>query len=277
MKNYNKIHLAEEAISDTGSNIASGITLETLATVKNKGVNVYINMFTLYRNFTNCLEGNSETKIKFFKSAIDTNEIYKQFLLDSEIFLEAILELGFKPIVYIPNYKKIKSNWTNVREVNDFKGLKYFIMLTETGVVEQFKDKFKDAVIETTHKLPYNKDMFIITHIGLDLLNYVKQNDVKLLESHTGIIKYKNAWNSKYYKIGKHTMTIIPFNSLLYQIFGDSYMIKPQNMKLRKLIYEMAIKNKWYDSMTSDNILSFIKRKDSILGKDLSSLKINIF
>lgn len=277
MKNYNNIHLAEEAISDIGCNIASGIVLETLATEKNKGVNIYINMFTLYRNFTSCLEGNSETKIKFFKSAIDTNEIYKQFLLDSEVFLEGILELGFKPIVYIPNYKKVRKNWTNVRDINEFKGVKHFIMLTEAGVIKQFKDKFKDAVIETTHILPYSKDMFIITHIGLDLLNYPKNNDVKLLESHTGSIKYIDGWFSKYHKISNFNMSILPFNSLLYQLLGDNFMIKPQNIKLRKRIYDIAISMKWFQNMTSENVLSTIKRSDFILGREIENLRYKVY
>ena len=274
----NKIRLSESGTHTTGCNISSGIILDTLATEKNKTVDIYINMLTLYRNFVDTLEADTNTKILFFKSSIDINTIYNKFLDDTTIFLEAIMELGFNPIVFIPTYKKLKKRWSNFKELNDFKSIHYFIHLTETGVIKQFKDRFKNVVIDIDYKLPYNKDMFIMTHIAFDLLNYIKHRDIKLIESHTGKIKKYDEFFTKYHKLGKYVMSVMPFNEILLQIYGDSAnLLTSQNIKVRRRIYDILINSKVYHNVTSDNVISIIKRRDPQLGNDIADMYKHIY
>ena len=273
----NDINIVEEALHETGCNIVSGVILDTLATMSKKGIDVYLNVYTLYRNFVSCVEGDAETKIKMFKSVIKTRHIQDTFILDSKLLLEAILELGFNPIPYIPDYKEVRKRFKNIRELNDFKGVKFFIMSSESDASKMFKKEFSNVTINTTHKIPHSKDMSIVTHIGMDLLNYTKYDDVTLIESHTGTKKKKDLWYTKYFKISNNNLSIMPFNSLVYQLLGDSTMVKPQNIKLRKHIYKIAIEKHWYADMSVVATFSSIKSRDVILAMDIEKLKTKLY
>jgi len=268
--------LDTDAISTLGCNIATGIILENIADKDIKGKIYYLNIKTLYRNYINCLSGKTDDKVRLLKNKSLLNKVYDGFIEDTKIVVDAIINMGMEPVLYNPDYKEVtkfyNKRYNNFKSYDDFTGVKYFILITEERAIFKVMELFKGVVKKTTHKLPYFKDMFITSHIGLDLLNYVNKRDVILLESHTGVMKKYDMWYTKYHKIGKLPMNVFPFTELLYVILGDDNFIRPLNIKIRKEIHKVAINNGWYTSMDGKNIINLIRKYDITLGNEIKSL-----
>jgi len=104
----------------------------------------------------------------------------------------------------------------------------------------------------------------ILTHIPVDLLSYPHFKELSLLESHTGAIKPKNLWYTKFHN-GKELMEI-PFMASTLQIFGDNETFRPAKMSLRKHVLATAIKYKWSFLTTRDKVRFNL---DSIEDRDI--------
>jgi hypothetical protein len=94
----------------------------------------------------------------------------------------------------------------------------------------------------------------IMTHQPYDLLSYTHFNKLDLLESHTGILKPRHLWYTKYMSIMTEDMSILPFHKKLLYIFGDRTLIQPMNIKLRKTILELARNYNWTSMTTLDKV-----------------------
>lgn len=90
----------------------------------------------------------------------------------------------------------------------------------------------------------------LLSHVPWDLLSYGKFKRLDLLESHTGVIKTRKDWNSKYYRIPNKDMSFLPFWEYLLATFGDGVMFKPSPMKERLELYEAMLKKKVHPLMT---------------------------
>jgi hypothetical protein len=93
----------------------------------------------------------------------------------------------------------------------------------------------------------------MLSHHVWDLLTYEKFNTLDLLESHTGVLKKKAMWYTKYF--GGADNPPMPFHRKLYYIFGDKDTLKPVNVNLRKTIKELAEKKKWSGVTTIDKVM----------------------
>ncbi len=108
------------------------------------------------------------------------------------------------------------------------------------------KLKKEDDIQHFSNDIKYNKEDLglIFTHVPWDLLssrNFIK---LDLLESHTGLIKTRKSWNSKYYKMpGDRDMSFLPFiEHLLADVFGDNIMFSPAPINIRIEIFDMLKK-----------------------------------
>lgn len=111
--------------------------------------------------------------------------------------------------------------------------------------------------------------VLIHTHFPIDLTtrSYTK---LSLLESHTGAIKDKSKWYTKYYN-GKELVQI-PFREDFLYIFGDSYMFHPLSNVYRKTLLELAKKYNWSFATSRDKIVYGLQTlKDKHLGETLRS------
>lgn len=122
------------------------------------------------------------------------------------------------------------------------------LVLHHFGKVD-FLKIFKSEIKSVNHS-----KALIITHVAHDLLSFNNFSELHLLESHTGILKKKHQWYTKYTD-GK-TLTMLPFNKGLLQVFGDSETFRPFPIKTRQSIVELANKNKWTPATTKDKIVS---------------------
>lgn len=263
------VQLDIDAISTYGCNIASGVIIEKFALTKLTKFKYLVNSITLFRNFVNCLSGTSLDTINIFKSGMARVELLNSFISDTKIFIEAVLSLGIDLVIYVPDYSKVKSKYFNFRSLEENSGLKFHMRVLEEEVGRLLLENFTKIVVKYKHKLPYTKDMYITTHIAMDLLSYTSYRNVKLIESHTAETKTKELWYTKYYKLPKKDMSIFPFNEALYFVLGDQNYIKPHNIKVRKLLYTIGIKSKWSSGMDNLRLVTSIAKQDVVLGKEI--------
>lgn len=111
----------------------------------------------------------------------------------------------------------------------------------------------------------------ILTHYPVDLLNRYNFQALSLLESHTGAIKPPQMWYTKL-KDGAD-LKIIPFDRMTIQMFGDKVHFTPMPIKIRKTVYNLAVKDKWTALSTKDKLIhSITMNRDpalEVLVKDL--------
>lgn len=109
----------------------------------------------------------------------------------------------------------------------------------------------------------------IHTHLPYDLTTRSYESPF-LLESHTGAIKGRNLWYTKYYR-GKE-LAQIPFREDFLIIFGDSYMFSPLGQAYRKNLMELAEKYNWSFATTREKIIySLDSLKDKFMAEKLKS------
>ena len=96
----------------------------------------------------------------------------------------------------------------------------------------------------------------VMTHYAVDLLSAKRFRSMDLLESHTGVLKKFNTWYTKYFN-GKELM-MIPFNEHLIKFFGDNDLIVPFHFKVRRVIQEVAERNKWNYATSMSKVRSDI-------------------
>lgn len=118
---------------------------------------------------------------------------------------------------------------------------------TTQYTVEHFKLKIK--VKEK------NLKGIILTHFPIDLLVYTEFKSLLLLESHTGVIKDRSLWYTKYFN-GNKTEGInrIPFTEKFLQIFGDKETFSPMNQKFREDLLALAKRYNWTYLTTDDKV-----------------------
>ena len=104
-----------------------------------------------------------------------------------------------------------------------------------------------------------------------DLLSHKNFYSLDLIESHTGLVKTKHEFYTKYYN-GKE-LQMIPFAKIFIYVFGDKDMFSPMNIKVRKGIIQLATENRWTQFTTRDKLRNDInKLKDFYLRDVLLSL-----
>lgn len=225
-----------------------------------KAKTIWINLRTLFRNIYGSLPSEEA------RGVIPLD--YADVIEDEIQNLRAILSTEEHPldvVFYCPTYKGIEKEYGrgDLRPKHTDKQLAYLAL--ENGAFEVLWERygslsetespvfFVDCEIKT--KTP--DKAFFITHYPVDLLNTVGFDSVLLLESHTGVIKDKFKWNSKFHTKGCDR---IPFNQGTLLFFGDSgLMFKPQPIKARRRVLEIAEEYKWDATTTRERIKLTLK------------------
>lgn len=221
---------------------------------------VWINISTLFRNLYGSLTKDDSKRVhprELADGLIEEIEFIRN-LISSETLNKT------RVIFYICQYKDLNRKYPHAFLRSDNTELQkvYRVLhdnsiqlcLNSIGKVDYIKI-FNSELETANYKLA-----LIITHIAHDLLSYTNFRDLHLLESHTGVLKKQHNWHTKYVE-GK-SLTMLPFNKTLLQIFGDSEHFRPFPISVRKKILEVAEKYKWTPATTKDKIKYGI---DSIL------------
>lgn len=268
--------LNDRTITSFGLSIGTGLALESVfdptqerydnnRTIPNK-INIndyvyhYINIYTLIRNILNAcsLLNVKELHINY------TNTTLLNILVAETNLIHALYtnNTDCKVIFYLPKYKWLLHTLEKTKKLdknnNYIENVKIIYLYNYiTYHVDTLSFVCNLMVLENYNlNFVQNQKSLITTHLGIDLC----YKNIDLLESHTGLLKKSNSFNSKYIKLGKdYDMSILPYNDVLLSIFGDKSLIPPTEREIRLKTYELA-KKRWSFTTGRSIIKNDLKR-----------------
>lgn len=259
--------LANRTMSGFPVSIGTGLSLETLFTpiqdvyddsreVKNLpdlGVySVYIfNISTLLRNLINAINYKDLVTIPI-------PDIHSALLEEIEFLTNHFTSSQVNLKFYINDYTFVKNTYKDGDKLRTSTTDK---QLYTDSIFNYCLDRLRkeDDVEVFTKDIRYDRrdSGLIFTHVPFDLLSHSNFVKLDLLESHTGLIKTRKDWNTKYYPIPNKDMSFLPFMEYLLVTFGDHVMFKPDPINKRLEVYE-AMKKKGVNPLTSELSFSFM-------------------
>lgn len=210
---------------------------------------IWVNLKTLFRNLFNAIEKDRLGSVK-------AEDLYGALV--QEIF-------QFRNIVQQESGGKIEV----IYYMSDYRGMEYkypkAILRTDTTpnqlgytkamidtlglYVKNHQGEYKSYALKMTDK--DNRKLLILTHYPYDLFAEAMPGRA-LLESHTGAVKERHLWYTKYLN-GKE-LASIPFREDFIQIFGDQEHFRPLGLGMRKALLELANQYNWSSVTTLDKI-----------------------
>lgn len=218
---------------------------------------MYANVKTLFRNLYGSIHRDLLPKL--------SDKLLAQALLDDMTHMHNILRdegNGASIVFYIPDYRRLDkiNSETLLRLDNTSLQRAYTNRMRNVLdlVVGLFRPehtnlrpdllKFYDTTI--TDHVPAN--VVMLTHYPYDLLAHRKFNHLVLLESHTGNIKGKEYWYTKYYH-GKD-LPEMPFRLDLLTLLGDNIQFRNKVRDFRTEIIRCAKDYHWTTITTTGRI-----------------------
>lgn len=215
---------------------------------------IYINARTMVRNIQGAVGDNDKA---MSVSAKD----YAEALLKEIDEIRSHLRQEIHPldvVLYLPSYHSIDKEVGNgnLRPLNTDNQKKKNQLENDTLQVihNLYKDKEEKPFIDVDCEIPVKvfQNIFILTHLPVDLLFVKGAAEIFLVESHTGRVKPRELW---YTKFCTDKNPKIPFNKGTLLFFGDSgNLFKPQPIQSRKRFLEVANKRKWNAHTTKDRL-----------------------
>lgn len=215
---------------------------------------IWINVATLMRNLMSSVAADKASQITQH-GVVDT------ILTEMEV-IQSIFDLEgsslCKPIFYLNDYKSLYTpKFKNVYMRKDntdaqkayakhFDFLAAFLLKSTDQVVHT------DGLIKPTKESGSNS--MLLSHSAFDLCSAKNFSTLHLLESHSGVLKKPSQWNTKLFQMGKSDMTILPFSSKMLFIFGDRYLIMPQLIGVRRVVYDIALNRNWSGATTKEKV-----------------------
>jgi hypothetical protein len=218
---------------------------------------MYMNVFTLFRNLVNVVP-----KETFLKTS--PKELAEVLSFELEVINSLLSNEGQGTCTaypYVCSYDKLYlgkvSKYISTRnDTTDWQhNFKAKFMQTVKILSEWRKAMGEEIMMFDTEIVPIKKtNALMITHVPYDLLSQKNFSKLDLLESHTGVLKTKHKWNTKYYPVGDEDLSMLPFTTKLLAVFGDKILIRPMDMKLRRLILSIAKNRSWVPTTTNEKI-----------------------
>lgn len=215
---------------------------------------IWINLTTLIRNISGASDKTAFT-IASPKEIMDI--LISEIDVINDLF--AIEGKGVCiPRYYYCSYKQLKASYKEDKV--KFRKEKTDLQLVYSDKVNKtlkllFNSTDEYSLFDSQIKSDLYTNSLIITHIPYDLLSSSKFNKLDLLETHTGKLKTKHDWYSKYYPVGNIDLSNLPFLKILLLILGDHVLIQPNDIRLRRLITEVAEKGKWTTATTLEKVM----------------------
>lgn len=212
---------------------------------------LWVNVGTLYRNMVGACKSADVPGIsdKEFKDAL---------ALEMETIESLCKNEGsglITPVFYFCTYASLYNNPGHksivLRNANTEKAKVYIAKLM--SAIKMLEKEHLITVLDSDLNPPFNQKALILTNIAWDLVSAKHFNRLDLIESHTGVLKNRSKWNTKYHKY--KDLSNLPFNSKLLKIFGDSEIFTPMLTSLRDLILDVAVKGKWTVLTTKDKMM----------------------
>lgn len=214
---------------------------------------LWVNVRTLFRNLLESID-------KQYVNGVMPDDLAHAISDEMDTIVSLINESSrgtCKVVFYFSNYRNMEGKYRNpavaIRRDTTEKQLAYRAIHNNTmKLLLQLRQHDIVGVEHLVHPTDRPRAL-IVTHYAYDLLAHPKFERLALLESHTGKIKERAQWYTKYYN-GKE-LVFIPFNEAFLQVFGDKETFHPSDIKLRKELIALAQKNKWTALTTHDKLM----------------------
>lgn len=235
---------------------------------------IWINVLTLIRNAYNACD---QRLIK----DIDPNDVVEIITQEMELITDLLKNEGkgfTKAFFYFNEYGRLFKKDDKV-----FKRREDRTELQKHARSVYEKTKFilsrynKDIVnFNLDIKSSGGDNSLIFTHIPADLLSYRNFGNINLLESHTGKLKTRLEWNTKFHSCGESDMGRLPFCRQLLSIFGDNTLITPIPLKARREVLEVANQSRWTPATSPNKVSGDLSAflKDILLASVIRSIPI---
>lgn len=213
---------------------------------------LWINLRTLFRNFLGALD-------KDTVKGVGPANIADNLLVEMETIHGIVAEVTHgraRPVYYLSNYARLEQQYRHavLRVDNTVRQKEYTAIQTKSleRLLAALKGQPDVHVYDLKLHPPHPTKSMLLTHYAYDLLAASHFHTLVLLESHTGAIKPRPQWYTKYYQ-GRE-LSQIPFTEYFLQIFGDNETFRPMDLDLRRSLLEIAQKYNWSAVSTRDKI-----------------------
>lgn len=219
---------------------------------------LWINLRTLYRNLIGAVHRDSVGKLIATQVA--------ETLLDEMSVIRSIVQEGTRNRCrvqfYLSEYSGLQAAYPKaiIRGDNTEKQKEYTAAqhLTLEHVLKSLDPKELEFFsLKVKNKNPSTGRTLMLTHYAIDLL---AERDfhagLDLLESHTGLVKPKALWYTKYYN-GKQLQPL-PFREDFLQILGDAETFSPMSISVKKELLGLAEKYHFTPTTTTAKIRHYV-------------------
>lgn len=268
--------LEERAIGQFPLSVATSLALESLCNIHPDHSypepplwgyqELWINMKTLFRNLMGALEKGEDMAalpVPVAEALLEEMEAIKQIVADYS-------SGKCKVVFYISNYEGMAKKYPRATLRMDNTEKQKFMQAFYVKTIEALNKIHPDHGIEL-FKLKLEPKQrtkaLILTHIAYDLVSHPSFEKLTLIESHTGALKDREKWYTKYYN-GREIPNI-PFREDLLQVFGDSETFRPMAPVVKKDLIDLATKYRWSSLTTFDKILFSIENLTNPYLRDL--------
>lgn len=230
---------------------------------------ILFNIRTLVRNFINSIPNKEVINLNVDDIALS---LIGELMYCDELLSRTLGHLG--RIFYSLDYTTISDSYPNANHKT---------LQTDKQIHHaKLEDECVNAIINTP--IPIDKRLYrksitdsfnraiVLTHMSIDLLNRHQFALLVLLESHTGKLKTRNEWYTKFGVSNKDELINIPLVAATLQLFGDGgQLFSPKSIGLRKAFLEVGVRGKWIYSTTIEKMKNDVTRycADSDIRNDL--------
>lgn len=235
---------------------------------------LYVNIRTLIRNMIGAID--SEQLSNVFPEDLAYLLINELTTIEQAVLMASKGRVKTQP--YLCLYRKLPRAFPYAILKNANTHLQKMAALREENTVIEFQRILREhpqiQPIETDMDLPPDaRKVLLLSNYTVDLLQRYKFAAITLLESHTGATKPPALWHTKLTN-GK-TLENIPFDRMTLQFFGDNNnLFTGFPIKYRRVMLDIAQKNKWHSMTTKEYIISCIKKA---YEPELEKLVMNLY
>ncbi len=240
---------------------------------------IYINVKTLYRNLYYSMKREDVDRTS-------DKDLYLALVSEIELIKDICRNecQGLGYLFYLPNYQGLESINNEVLLRLDNTSLqKTFTnrMTNSLGLLlKQYNEGITDSkqlsneniyIFKNKITKMDNRKVLMLSHYTYDLVAFRNFNRLLLLESHTGHVKGRDMWYTKYYN--GIELSNIPFTEKMLKFFGDHVLFKPFPLKARQIVMTVAKEKKWSWATTEEKVLEDVSHiRDTLLATTIRGL-----
>lgn len=223
---------------------------------------VWFNLATLVRNAFGAHTTDDQRRLdsQHLIDAVDQDililrELYPQVLPDSK---------QVQVRLYHNDYSTIGKELIRARPRTLKTTLQQQTYALQSDAVKTLAEQYSEEILSFRFTLKGSHGKVLLaTHYPTDLLSRKYFMELGLLESHTGAVKSKETW---YTKFGKDPgLRRIPFDRAMIQIFGDgNTLLAMYPPKIRRKVLEIATLKRWTYMTTREKVVANIRASKEI-------------